>query len=304
MSIVGLVPQTSRAADFDEPMVKQVGGELEMGVAAARETAPPPFVGEGAEPQLGARDIASVSPMLRMDLRVRDEIELYGSGGAVAVFTNSAQGVDRSARPSNIAFGGRRIWEWGGDRYRAADAGVELALPTGYARSDDESDAYEFALAGRGGLNPWEWMPRTMSFVAPAGVRAQVFKRWMIEGRGALAGMFPSVGDVDRPTIGAQISAGARLVLPWLALGLRSSAVYNGRHPSDRTQVAVTPSLDTNLCRRGGRRISGSMAPTSARCPVSLTARFNLNLDAPYGVVSERAMGIWGLHFGLGWAIF
>ncbi|MEM6995033.1 MAG: hypothetical protein AAF721_31255, partial [Myxococcota bacterium] len=227
-------PASSQSiASFEEPLEKQLGGSLEMGVAARRELPPPPAAGiGGADPatQQGPREIASLSPMLRMNLRVRNEVELYASGGLVSVFTNSRQGQESSARPSNIAFGGRRVWEFSGSKYRAADAGFEFAIPTGYARTDDELDAYEYALASRGGLGPWEWMPRTLSMVVPAGVSAQVFKRWVLESRGALAAMFPSIGDVDRPTVAAQISAGARWVLPWLAVGVRTSAVYNGRH--------------------------------------------------------------------------
>ena len=303
-------PEEAPAVEAVEP-VEQLGGSIEMGVAARRETPPPPVADgmlgpDDPMPSSGPRDIASLSPMIRLHLRVRDEVELYGAAGVVSVISNGAQGKDTTVRPSNITFGGRRVWEWGQSegKYRAADAGFTFGIPTGYARTEDELSAYEYALAGRGGLGPWEWMPQTLAFAVPGGVAAQVFKRWVLQARGALAAMIPSQGDISRPAIAAQVSAGARFVLPWLGLGVRSSAVYNGRHPDDKSQVAITPSLDTNLCRKGGRRISGSMAPTSARCPVSLTAQLNLNLDAPYGFVSDEAMGIWGLHFGLGWAIF
>lgn len=291
--------------------IEQLGGQIEMGVAARREAPPPPVADgtlgpEGAMPATGPRDVASLSPMVRLHLRVRDEVELFGAAGVVSVISNGPQGKDSTVRPSNITFGGRRVWEWGQSegKYRAADAGLTFGIPTGYARTDDELSAYEYALAGRGGLDPWEWMPQTLAFAVPGGVSAQLFKRWVVSTRGALAAMLPSQGDVSKPTIAAQASAGARFVLPWLGVGVRGSAVYNGRHPDDKSQVAITPSLDTNLCRRGGRRISGTMAPTTARCPVSLTAQLNLNLDAPYGFVTDDAMGIWGLHFGLGWAIF
>ncbi len=313
LALATMLPATAAADEpeaesFEEPLEKLLGGSLEMGVAARRELPPErlfdPNNPDASTGPTGPREVASLSPMLRLNLRVRDEVELYGAGGVVTVFTNGPEGQTNSARPSNITFGGRRLWEWSSDKYRSADLGVEFGIPTGYARSDDELDAYEYALAGRGGLGPWEWMPRTLSFVAPGGVAAQVFRRWVIDGRGAIAGMFPSLGDVDRPTIAAQISAGARFVLPWVALGVRASAVYNGRHPDDRSQLAITPTLDTSLCRRGTRRISGTMAPTTAQCPVYLSAKMNLNLDAPYGFVSDEAMGIWGLHFGLGWAVF
>lgn len=283
-----------------------MGGTLELGVAARREVpmADPTSV-SGDAATAGPREIASLSPMIRMALRVRQEAELYGSGGLVSVFTNGPQGKDSSARPSNIAFGGRRIWEFGGERYGSADAGVEFAIPTGYARNDDESDAYQYALASRGGLGPWEWMPRTLSFVIPAGVSAQVSRRVVLDSEVAIAGMFPSIGDIDNPTVAAQISSGVRVVLPWLALGVRSSGVYNGRHPHDKTQVAIAPTLDTSLCRRGTRRVSGTMARGSTRCPLFLSAKMQINLDAPYGRANDDdAMGIWGLQFGLGWAVY
>ena len=293
---------TVTRVQVDEPEPdKQLGGSIETGIAGRRQLLLPP---SPEHPRGLHRDLVSLSPMVRMDLRVRNEVELYGSAGAVVVLSQGPEGRSNVARPSNIGFGGRRVWEWGGDKYRAADFGFEFGIPTGYAETADESDAYAYALGSRGGQNPWEWMPRTLSFVAPAGIHAQIFRRWVVGGRAALAAMFPSINDVAPPTVGAQISAGARWVLPWFALGAGASAVYNGRHPTDRTQVALAPSLDTNLCRRGGRRISGTMAATTARCPVYASAKMHLNLDAPYGFFTDEAMGIWGVHVALGWSIF
>jgi len=300
-------PQRSVAA-LEAPDVKQMGGSVEMAVAARTEVITDSDT--AAEPN-GVRQTASLSPMMRIDLRVRDEVELAAAFGLVTVFSNGPEGETQSARPSNISFGGRRLWEWSdtssrtsSKRFRAADVGFEFAIPTGTAQGQDEVDAFEYALAGRGGLGPWAWMPNTLGLVLPARVRAQVARRWVVESTGALAGMFPSIGDIDPPTAAAQLTGGARWVLPWVALGMQASAVYNGRRQGDKTQTAVAPSLDTNLCRRGGRRISGSIPGTSARCPVSLSAKFHMNLDAPYGFVRDDSLSIWGLHFGLAWAAF
>ena len=118
----------------------------------------------------------------------------------------------------------------------------------------------------------------------------------------AVAGMFPSHGDPAPPTMAAQAGAYGRLLLKWVGAGLRTSAVYNGRHVSDKNQFAIAPFLDASLCR-GPRRVKADPARTSAQCPVYALAQMNLNLDAPYGFVTDDAMGIWGLQFALAWAL-
>ena len=56
--------------------------------------------------------------------------------------------------------------------------------------------------------------------------------------------------------------------------------------------------------RRGGRRIQGTFAKATKQCPLYATAKFNFNIDAPFGYTSADAMRVWGLTLGLGWAVF
>jgi hypothetical protein len=250
------------------------------------------------------RDVASLSPHLRLGIRPRPTVEILGGFGAVATFMDGTMGRENSARPSNIDFGLRWVKRWGGDRYREASAGFHFAIPTGGARTDLEAEAYDYALGGRGGWNPWDWTPSTLGLVLPAEIHAQVWRRLVVGGEVGIGGLFPAVQNTSTPEAAAQVAGQARYVLPWLALGLRVQGVYNGARRAETNQVAIAPMVDVSLCRRGGPRLRGTFARTTAECPVYASARLNLNLDAPYGFVSRDAMRLWGLQVGLGWAVF
>jgi hypothetical protein len=131
-----------------------------------------------------------------------------------------------------------------------------------------------------------------------------VWRRLVVGADAALAGLFPSVYNTAPPAFAGQVAGQGRFVTRWFAVGARVSAVYNGQRTDDRTQVAVAPLADVSFCRRGGRRIQGTLAQTTAQCPVFATARFNVNVDAPFGFTRADAMRVWGLQVGLGWAVF
>lgn len=264
-------------------------GEAEVGIFAERR------------PDL---DVASVSPLLRLGIRPRPQVEIFGGFGAVATFSDGPEGRENFARPSNIDFGGRWVRRWGGDRYRSASIGFQFAIPTGAVQSDAQADAYEYALGGRAGWNPWDWTPATLGLVVPAEIHAQVWRRLVVGGELGVGGMFPSIDNNAPPSAAAQVAAQARYVLPWLGVGVRVSGVYNGQRREDTTQTAVAPFADVSLCRRGGPRLRGTLERANAKCPAYLSARFNINLDAPYGWATKDAMRVWGLQLGLGWSVF
>lgn len=250
------------------------------------------------------RDLASLSPRLQLGIRPRPTVEIFGGFGAVATFTNGLAGRENSARPGNIDFGLRWVKRWGGDRYREASAGFHFAIPTGAAGTELEAEAFDYALGGRGGWNPWDWTPSTLGIVLPAQIYAQVGRRLVVGGEVGLGGLFAAVQNNTTPEAAAQVAGQARYVLPWFAIGLRAQGVYNGARRAETNQVSIAPLVDVSLCRRGGPRLRGTFARTTAECPVYATARFNINVDAPYGFVSREAMRLWGLQVGLGWAVF
>lgn len=282
---------TSTAARIDEvPLAPTVVGDAELGVFA--ESRPD-------------RNAASISPQVRLGLRPRPEVELHLSFGAVSVFADGTAGREQVARPSNLGFGASRVLDRREGPWRYAKVGFGFVLPTAFATNAAEQQAYAYALGGRAGWDPWTWTPESFGMVVPAEVRAQAGRRWVIGGDGALAGLLPSAQRTDGLALAAQIAAEARVVARRFGVGLRMAAVWNGRHPTDRSQAAVSPFVDASLCRRStGRRLRGERARTSNDCPVYASARLNVNLDGPYGFAGNDPMRVWGVQAGLGWAVY
>ncbi|MEM7158499.1 MAG: hypothetical protein AAF799_37010 [Myxococcota bacterium] len=261
-------------------------------------------LGASLEAQPNEATVA-VSPQIRLGMRPRPEVELHLDFGAVAIFREGPEGRQQEARPSNLSFGASRVLDRRGDRWRYAKVGFAFVIPTGFASSPLEQDAYEYALAGRVGWDPWAWVPQTLGLVVPAEVRAQLGRRWVLGADGALAALLPSAGITDGPAVAAQVAGEARFVTRWMGLGMRMTAAWNGRHPEDRSQAGVSPFVDASLCRRRtGRRVRGQTARTSSDCPLYALASLNVNVDGPYGFMGRESTGIWGMQFGLGWAVY
>ncbi len=277
-------------SEAEAPTEPTVVGDAQMGIFA-----------EGRRD----RSVISVSPQVRMGMRPREEVELHVSFGAVSVFSVTEFGQTQDTRPSNLSFGGSGVIDRRGDRWRYAKIGFSFVIPSAYATSPLEEEAYEYALGGRLGWDPWSWMPQTFGLVVPGEVRAQAGRRWVIGADGAIAALLPSARRTDGMAAAAQVAAQARFVTRRMGLGLRLAAVWNGRHPDDQSQAGISPFIDTSLCRRGsGRRIRGERARTSNACPLYATGRINLNFDGPYGFAGEDAMRVWGMQVGLGWAVY
>lgn len=287
---VGATPVPTAPAGEEAPLAPTVVGDADVGIFA--------------ESRRG-QNTASITPQIRMGLRPRPEAELHVSFGAVSVFRDGAQGREQEARPSNLSFGASHIVDHREGAWRYAKIGFAFVLPTAFATSAIEQDAYDYALGTRGGWDPWVWIPQSFGVVIPAEVRAQVGRRWVIGGDGGLAALLPSAGRTDGLAVAAQVAAEARVVTRWLGLGMRLAAVWNGRHPEDRSQASVSPFADISLCRRSsGRRIRGERARTSNACPVYASARLNVNLDGPYGFTGDDPLRVWGVQAGLGWAVY
>jgi hypothetical protein len=279
------------AADTSEvPLTPTVVGDVELGVFA--ESRPD-------------RNTASISPQVRLGMRPRPEVELHLSFGAVTVFADGPTGREQVARPSNLGLGASRVLDRREGSWRYAKLGFGFVLPTAFATNATEQQAYDYALGGRAGWDPWTWTPQSFAMVVPAEVRAQAGRRWVIGGDGGLAAFLPSAHRTDGLALAAQIAAEARVLARRFGVGVRLSAVWNGRHPTDRSQAAVSPFVDASLCRRSaGRRLRAERARTSSECPVYATARLNVNLDGPYGFTGLDAMRVWGVQAGLGWAVY
>jgi hypothetical protein len=283
-------PVPGQPAADDVPLTPTVVGDVELGIFA--ESRPD-------------QDTASISPQVHMGLRPRPEVELHLRFGAVSVFRDGPEGREQLARPSNLSFGASRVLDRREGSWRYAKLGFGFVLPSAFASNHAEQEAYDYALGGRGGWDPWTWTPQSFGLVIPAEVRAQAGRRWVIGGDGALAGLLPSAQRTDGLAVAAQIAGEARVVTRWMGLGMRLAAVWNGRHPHDRSQASVSPFVDASLCRRStGRRLRGERARTSHACPVYATARLNVNLDGPYGFTGDDPLRVWGVQAGLGWAVY
>lgn len=280
-----------RESSSDEvPVAPTIVGDVELGAFAA------------AQPD---ENVALISPHVRMGIRPRPEVELHVNFGAVSVLRDTPQGRSRDTRPSNLSFGFSGVLDRRHDRWRYAKIGFGFVLPSAVATTSVEHDAYEYAMGGRLGWDPWNWMPQSLGLVVPAEVRAQVGRRWVLGGDAGLAALLPSANRTDGMAMAAQVAAQARVVTRRFGLGMRLSAVWNGRHPDDRGQAGVSPFVDTSLCRRSsGRRLRGERARTSNACPLYASARLNLGFDGPYGFLGEDAMRMWGVQLGLGWAVY
>jgi hypothetical protein len=283
-------PVTGLRGGDEVPLTPTMVGDAELGIFA--ESRPD-------------RDAASPSPQVRLGLRPRPEVELHLGFGAVSVISQGPTGREQVARPSNLGFGASRVIDQRQGAWRYAKIGAGFVLPTAFADDAREQEAYDFALGGRGGWDPWTWTPQSFGVVIPAEIRAQAGRRWVIGGDGGLAGLLPSANRTDGLALAAQIAAEVRVVARRFGLGMRMAAVWNGRHPVDRSQASVSPFVDTSLCRRStGRRLRGERARTSSTCPVYATARLDVNLDGPYGFGGRDPMGVWGVQAGLGWAVY
>lgn len=291
---VGFVASVSMPAMADEHPEEEgpvITGEAEVGIFAERSP-------------LANR--ALVSPMLRLGMRVRPEVELSIKGGAFGLFQDSAaHGFQAEARPSNLVFETTFLKErWTSGRWFHFHAGFLFALPTAFSRGEVDDEAYDLVLGGRGGWNAWEWDPTAMGMVIPVGLRGQVLQRIELGVEAAGGGLFASGASNDSPALVGQVAADLRYALPWFAVGTRAQAVWNGGREHSRSHFAVVPGLDTSFCRAGtGRRVRGLVSRTSPDCPVFASARAVLNLDRPYGFVGDDGLRVWGLLVGLGWAL-
>lgn len=250
-------------------------------------------------------ETAAVAPRARLGIRVRPEVELDLDVGLATLHQRRDGEVVREARPSNLGFGFRFIRERRKDWFRKAWAGFEFALPTTFVDGEQDRTVFDYAIGSGGGWSPWTWEPATLALVVPAGWQSEVAPKFELGFEGAVAGLFAAGLNPAPPAFAGQAAGQVRYAFPWLGLGLRAQAVYNGRQPDDKSQFAVAPSIDTALCRQQAkRRIQGVVGGQSADCPVSLSARVHVNIDQPYGFVTDEAMRVWGLQIGLGWAVF
>lgn len=310
------LPAQARAAGdeapADPPIVRDqalVGTRIVRDQAPQDETGAPVVVGDlDATFSAEARpdqNVVAVAPRAYLGIRPRPEVELHVTFGAVSIFRDGPQGRQQQARPGNLGFGASGVLDRREGNWRYAKVGFSFVLPTAFTTTPEEQEAYDYALAGRIGWDPWTWTPKTFGVVVPAELRAQVSRRWVIGGDGGLAVLLPSANRTDGLAIAAQVAGEARFVTRWMGLGVRMAASWNGRHPDDRTQAGVSPFVDASLCRRSaGRRVQGERARTSEACPVYALARLNMNLDGPYGFTGADALGVWGVQLGLGWSVY
>jgi hypothetical protein len=171
--------------------------------------------------------------------------------------------------------------------------GFAFALPTNFRLTDRETEALDYAVAVRGGLDPWLWLPATLGIVVPGGWTWRA--PWMQVGAdGALAALVAAANNPDRPGFAAQARGHVAFASPWVVLGAYVSGAVNTRDTRNKTQVAVGPVLDVPLCFGKRRRQT---------CPLTAFGQVNVNLDRPYGFVGD-GLHVWGGQVGLRWAMY
>ncbi len=106
--------------------------------------------------------------------------------------------------------------------------GGNIAFPVADAETDATAAAYQFALSGVGGWDPWLYQPNTFGIVTPIKVEFKINKvRLGLDGAYFL--LIPTDDSSDRNTqFGAQAAVGAQAEIDMFDLGMRVQAVQVG----------------------------------------------------------------------------
>lgn len=284
MALFGAQAQASEQAPAreakakPEPTKKVVTGSVDVGFFADRRP---------------NEDVASVSPLMTLGVRPREHVELgIGMGVATLATSDREFGNRREVMAGNLSLGTKFVHDEL-DRPVHTYIGFEFALPTNARMTDNQQRAFRIARAVRAGFDAWRFTPSSMAVVVPLGVSWQ--GRWLRVGAdGAVAGLFAAPGNANLPGAVMQARGHAALVTNYVVAGASLSGVWNARETLGTTQAAAGPFAELPLCVGERRRAS---------CPLSLTGRANINLDAPMGFASEGRR-VWGMLFGLSWSLY
>lgn len=166
-----------------------------------------------------------------------------------------------------------------------ARIGVGVALPVLDIDQPIDGVAAAMAVATRGFMELWLYMPERFSLVVPGQLQARVSS--FVLGVDAAAAILIPTGDDDddsRDTeLGVQAGALFGIGLGDTTIGVRLQVAGIPTQDGDNMQASLMPFLQADL--DGGAFVHGGLL---------------INLDDPYGVAGDNDIGLWALRIGGG----
>lgn len=204
-----------------------------------------------------------------------------------AVFHDYSADAEEVESDSTLLMGNPYVALFYADRSARSVAriGFGVALPVLDADEWIDGSAVMSALAARGLMDMWLYMPDTLALAVPGQVQMQA-SMFVLGVDGALALLIPT-GDNDEEAdaeLALQVGTLFGLALGDATIGARlqlASVVTNDDF--DATQLSFMPFVQADL--DGGAFIHGGLL---------------LNLDAPYGMFDDGDPDVWALRVGGG----
>jgi hypothetical protein len=164
-----------------------------------------------------------------------------------------------------------------------ARIGGGIALPVLDADYGTDTSAVIAAVATRGYMDMWLYVPRRLSLVLPAQVQMQA-SSIVLGADGALALMIPTGDDEAETEMTLQLGGLIGVALGDATLGMRVQvATLLTEDDGDATQASLMPFIQADL--DGGAFVHGGLL---------------LNIDAPYGVLDDAEPDVWAIRVGGG----
>jgi hypothetical protein len=235
-----------------------------------------------------------LSPLLGGWFRVSDMVAISADWGFAMLNWSVIEGIsDTDFRMGNPFLAVHSVRQHGCTELRV---GIGATVPLAFLQdSGDErrftAELYRGAMAMRGMWNWWLWVPDSMSVALPVSWETAASTNWIFGGEIALASTVFFEGHYTE-FLPVDVSLQALLMIPFMGkvgyridpfiLSIQLHAVWVVNDGA--FQTAATPGARLNL---GTGYVE---------------ARFNLNLDKPFGIGADRPWSskLWGFHLGGG----
>jgi len=250
--------------------------ELELDVSIASEDGP------------GAATYTTLLPKVYGSFGLTDDLELEVTIPSVFVDYSRDEGneVPFGESDSALLLGNPYLALFYADRSlrSVARVGFGVALPVLDPDDPIGREAPLMAVATRGYMDTWLYVPERLSFVVPGQLQARV-SLFVIGVDAAVSALIPT-GDSDQQETELGVQAGA-------LFGIAAGDATIGM----RLQVGAVPTIDS------GDHAQASLMPF-VQADLDGGAFFHggvlINLDDPYGVAGDNTVGLWALRIGGG----